>query len=167
MMPPNPTPDLPRVAAEALQEVLSTQFHCAAAPASDGDLARAAGEGAWLTGCVGLTAGTLTGSLRLQLPERWLRRLHASLGGGGNASPADDGDLADLADLAGELCNMMAGRIAARLSGGGASMLGTPVVARGRLPEPEAGLAGPSGRSCWTCAGQVLTLDLTLGSQAP
>jgi hypothetical protein len=162
---PNPVPDFDRVAAQALQEVLSTQFQRRVEPALPGAIARAAGQGPWLTARVDLVAAALTGCLRLELPEAWLLQLNASLQGG---DPAGAAAPSDLADLAGELCNMTAGRIAARLAGaGGPSQLGTPAVVRGPLPEPEAGPAGAPGRSCWTCDGQVLRLTLTLGPPPP
>lgn len=162
MTAPNPMPDLDRVAGAAFQEVLSTQFHCQAAPLPDEDAARAAGQGPWLTAGVHLSVAAWDGILRLQLPEAWLRQLHTSLAG------ADDARAADLADLAGELCNMTAGRVAAGLARtGGPSLLGTPVVSPGPLPDPEPGRAGAASRSCWTCGRQVLKLALVPGPQRP
>ncbi|MFM1768066.1 MAG: hypothetical protein RJA22_595 [Verrucomicrobiota bacterium] len=162
MTAPNPIPDLDRVAAAAFREVLSTQFHCQAAPLPAAEAAPAAGQGPWLTAGVHFSVAALAGTLRLQLPEAWLRRLHASLAG------ADDARAADLADLAGELCNMTAGRIAVGLARtAGPSLLGTPVISPGPLPEPEPGRESASSRSCWTCGGQVLKLALVLDPQRP
>ena len=61
----------------------------------------------------------MSGSLRLQLPEAWVHKINASLLKGRDAVSIDEDDASD---LTGELCNMIAGRIAASLAGARATM---------------------------------------------
>jgi hypothetical protein len=155
-----PTPDLSRLAASALQEVLATQFKLSAVPASPIEIEGAADVSRWLTGLVNLDGARMSGSLRLQLSETWVHKINASLLGRSDAILTDQ-DAAS--DLTGELCNMIAGRVAASLvSAGYVSTLSTPSVIRGQLLQPETDAGSEISRSDWASEGQVLRLTVLL-----
>ena len=158
MIPEIPTPDLSRIAASALKEVLATQFKLSAVPASPIEIEGAADDPRCLTGSVNLDGARMSGSLRLQLPEAWVHKIIASLLEGRDAVSIDEDDASD---LIGELCNMIAGRVAASLVGVGyVSTLSTPAVLRGRIMELERGEGGELFRFDWTCEGHLLKLTL-------
>lgn len=160
MIPELPTADLSRIAASALQEVLATQFKLSVTPAAPAEIARAAGDCHCLSGSVNLDGARMSGSLRLQLPETWIHHVNVSLAGPSD-SPITSED--DAFDLTGELCNMVAGRIAASLAGAGyTSGLSTPAVIRGRFMAFEAAEGGRLFRSDWACEGHLLKLTLLI-----
>ena len=102
----------------------------------------------------------MSGSLRLQLPEAWVHKITASLLKGRDAVSIDEDDASD---LTGELCNMIAGRIAASLAGAGyASTLSTPRVIRGQPLQLEGDAGCLISRSNWACERQVLQLTVFL-----
>lgn len=71
----------------------------------------------------------------------------------------DPGDAAGARDFAGELVNMVAGRMAVRLeSTEGTCRLGTPDVRRREDPETQEGDSSVAGRTDWNCAGHSLSL---------
>ncbi len=155
-----PTADLSRIAASALQEVLATQFKLLAVSALPDEMARAATDSRCLTGSVDIEGERMSGSLRLQLPEAWVHKINASLLKGRDAVSIDEDDASD---LTGELCNMIAGRIAASLAGAGyASTLSTPRVIRGQPLQLEGDAGCLISRSNWACESQVLQLTVFL-----
>ena len=150
------TPDMGRMAANALQEVLTTQFKLDAVPAA-GDCPSAGSAGPILFGSVQLNGPGLSASLHLKVPDAWAALVNGSLRAPGDATPSE----ADNEDLAAELCNMVAGRLAARLAVSGyASALSTSSFQRGPLSPSEQKPGSQQICTHWTCAGHVLTLIL-------
>ncbi len=91
--------------------------------------------------------------MQLQLPEAFVAKLTTVLLGANAASVTDE----DAADITGELCNMLAGRIAATLAAAGySSTLSIPTVARGRRLEFENAPGAKTYWSNWTCEGHLL-----------
>ena len=68
--------------------------------------------------------------------------------------------------MTGELCNMLAGRIAATLAAAGySSILSVPTVARGRLPEFENAPRAETSWTNWTCEGHLLKVVVAVRLQ--
>jgi len=152
MIPESPVPELGSVTASALAEVLATQLKLSAIAAPD-DTSNANRTEHYFVGSVELTGGLFSGYVQLQLPEAFVAKLSAALLGRNAASVTDE----DAADIIGELCNMMAGRIAATLTAAGySSVLSIPTVARGRRLEFENAPGVKTCRSNWTCEGHLL-----------
>ncbi len=153
MIPEPPIPELGSVTASALAEVLVTQFKLSAIASAPADTPTADQTEQCLVGSVKLTGGLISGDVQLQLPKAFVAKLTAVLLGPNAASVTDE----DAADIAGELCNMLAGRIAASLTAAGySSILSIPTVARGRRLEFE---NAPGAKTCWTnwtCEGHLL-----------
>jgi hypothetical protein len=148
--------ELDLIAAAALQSVLAGQFQLPARPASSAEVAQSKAAGPAWTGSVELQGEELAGRVWLQSPGPWIESLNGSLGNGGADPAAREGECLD---LAGELCNMMAGRIAAGLAAAGCRYtLSTPTVIRAAPPPAPPG--GKTSQTCWTCAGGVLTLTV-------
>jgi CheY-specific phosphatase CheX len=153
-----PDLELDRIAAHALHEVLAIQFKMAVFAPSPDQSSKAAGDEHWLTGTVNLESPQMKGGVLLQMSEPWLSTLNASLG---NASRDPAALRSELLDLAGELCNMVAGRIGAGLAAAGhICALSTPNVIRGRQQGAENGSGIKCSRTSWTCAGGTLTLTV-------
>ena len=106
-----------------------------------------------LVGSVKLTGGLFSGDVQLQLPEAFVAKLTTVLLGANAASVTDE----DAADITGELCNMLAGRIAVALAATGyLSTLSIPTVARGRRLKFENAPGAKTYWSNWTCEGHLL-----------
>ena len=104
-----------------------------------------------------LSGAQISGDVHLQLPEAFVAKLTALLLGRSATSVNDE----SAADVTGELCNMLAGRVAAILSAAGySSQLSTPTVIRGYPLELEISPAAKACRSAWTCEGHLLTVAL-------
>lgn len=150
--------DLERIAATALQEILSSVFAesvTATAPAAIED---ATADPERVAAVAGFAGPRAQGTISLNLPHAWLKRLAGTVTGGNGDDELED---SDVRDLAGELCNMLAGRITAALAGVGiASVLRTPEVRRGWAPPP--GVGGQSFRSFWACAEGTLEMALQI-----
>lgn len=160
MIPEIPTPDLSRISASAIQEVLATQFKLSAVPVSYLEIVGAADDPRCLTASVNLDGARMSGSLRLQLPEAWVHKINASLLGQIDAGFTNENDDTD---LTGELCNMLAGRVAAALAVAGySSSLSTPSVIRGQPLQLEADPRDEISLSDWACEGHVLRLKVLL-----
>ena len=146
-----PTPELGAITASALAEVLATQFKLSVIASADKPHDNQTEQ--CLVGSVKLTGGLFSGDVQLQLPEAFVAKLTTVLLGPNAASVTDE----DAADVTGELCNMLAGRIAATLAAAGySSILSIPIVARGRRLEFE---NAPGAQTCWTnwtCEGHLL-----------
>jgi CheY-specific phosphatase CheX len=152
MIPELPVPEMGSVTASALAEVLATQFKLSAISAPD-DKSNANQTEQYLVGSVELTGRLFSGYVQLQLPEAFVAKLTAALLGPYAANVTDE----DAADVTGELCNMLAGRIAATLTAAGySSILSIPTVARGRRAEFENAPGAKTCRTSWTCEGHLL-----------
>ena len=151
-----PIPELGWVSASAITEVLATQFKLSAIASTPADTPVARAPEQYLIGSVTLSGGRVSGNVHLQLPEAFAAKLTALLFGR-SASVTD----VSAADVTGELCNMLAGRVAAILSAAGySSNLSTPTVVRGQQLELEISPGAKACRSDWTCEGHLLTVAL-------
>ena len=151
--PEAPIPELSSVTASALAEVLAIQFKLSvfASPPTDEPNARQTEQ--CLVGSVKLTGGLFSGEVQLQLPDAFVAKLNAEMLGSNAASVTNE----DAADITGELCNMLAGRIAATLAAAGyTSILSIPIVARGRRLEFENAPGAKTSWTNWTCEGHLL-----------
>ena len=152
-----PIPELGWVAANAITEVLATQFKLSAIALTPADEPVTGTPKQYLIGSVTLSGGRVSGDVHLQLPEAFAAKLTALLFGRSATSGTDEG----AADVTGELCNMLAGRVAAILSAAGySSNLSTPTVVRGHQLELEISPGAKTCRSDWTCEGHLLTVAL-------
>ena len=151
-----PIPELGGITASAITEVLATQFNLSAIASAPAKPVAGQFEQC-LVGSVQLTGGRISGDVHLQLPEAFIVKLAALLLGQSATSVTDE----SAADVTGELCNMLAGRVAATLAAAGySSKLSTPAVVRGRRLERE---IAPGAKTClsdWTCEGHLLTVAL-------
>jgi hypothetical protein len=160
MMPMNSDLDLDSIAAEALREVFATCFELQPIPVSPDEMPQALGGALWLIGSVNLEGSQARWSVHLQVSEGLIDQLNTSLGDCSDDAAARE---SELADLAGELCNMVAGRIGAGLAAAGHLFtLSMPDVYRGRAL--ETGTDADKWGSCtgWTCAGGTLTLKISI-----
>jgi CheY-specific phosphatase CheX len=152
-----PIPELGRVTASAITEVLATQFKLSAIASISADKPVTCTPEQCLIGSVTLTGGRVSGGVHLQLPEAFVAKLTALLLGRSATSVTGE----SAADVTGEFCNMLAGRVAAILSAAGySSNLGTPAVVRGHQLELEVSPGAKTCRSDWTCEGHLLTVAL-------
>jgi CheY-specific phosphatase CheX len=152
-----PIPELSRVAASAITEVLATQFKLSPIASTPADEPVTGAPEQCLVGSVTLTGGRVSGGVHLQLPEAFIAKLTALLLGRSATSVTDE----SAADVTGEVCNMLAGRVAAILSAAGySSRLSTPTVVRGHRLEHEISPGAKTCRSAWTCEGHLLTVAL-------
>jgi hypothetical protein len=152
--------DLDRIAADALREVLGTRFKRPPFPVSPDEIPGAPGDALWLTSSVSLEGTKTQGNVHLQISESLLDPLNDSLG---DCSRDPSARESELADLAGELCNMVAGRISAGLAAAGHLLvLSTPIVLRGRQREAATGPATIRSHTNWTCAGGALILTVRI-----
>jgi len=165
MTPASNKPDLRRIGESAFTEVLGTLLSLPATvreSANDGSASDALDP---ITSSVLLTGQRLSGSIHLQLPQAFVvhavRLLTGLDGEAGNAKDLQH-------DAAGELANMVAGRVASQLAADGYPChLGTPSVSRtARLPiEIQPGLH--HGRTDLICEGHSLSLELQCRFAAP
>ena len=157
MIAEQPIPELGRVTVSAITEVLATQFKLLATASTPGDKLVAGIPEQCLIDSATLCGGRVAGDVHLQLPEAFATKLTALLLGRSATSATDE----CAADVTGELCNMLAGRVAAILSAAGCSSnLSTPTVVRGHRLELE---ISPGAKTCWsdwTCEGHLLTVAL-------
>ena len=110
-----------------------------------------------LIGSVKLTGSRVSGDVHLLLPDGFVTKLAGLLLGRSAVNTEE------AADITGELCNMLAGRVAADLTAAGySSTLSTPEVSHGRGPDPEIALEAQTCRSDWTCEGHLFTLILQI-----
>ena len=160
MKPEIPIPKLGGVVASALAEVLATQFKL---PAIASDTRNTEQSEQCLIGTVKLSGKLLSGDVKLELPEAFVARITAALHGSDVARITDE----EIVDMTGELCNMLAGRIAATLAATGySSNLNVPTVARGRLPEFQDGPRAKTCRTNWTCEGHLLKVVVQFGTRS-
>jgi len=157
MTPDSHRPDLRRIGASAFTEVLATLLSLpVTVPESTNDRPVSdAPDG--ISSSVLLAGQRFSGSVHLQLPRAFVahavRLLTGLDGDAGNANALQD-------DAAGELANMVAGRVASQLAADGYSCkLGTPSVARSRLTT-QGQPAVEHGRADLICAGHWLSLEI-------
>ena len=158
MIPASTKPDLRRIGESAFTEVLGNLLSLSTTvreSANDSPVSAAPDE---ICSSVLLTGQRLSGSVHLRLPQAFVanavRRLAGLEGDVGNANGLQD-------DAAGELANMVAGRVASQLAADGyPCTLGTPSVSRSaRLPiETQPG--ADHGRIELICDGHCLSLEL-------
>jgi CheY-specific phosphatase CheX len=149
-------PNLVPIAARAITEVLATQLKLPARESGMVEWRKADQSEQCLIGTVKLTGDRVSGDVHLELPETFAAEVTARLMGPG--VPYDDG-----ADVTGELCNMLAGRVAADLAASGyPSTLSTPTVARGAKLEADITSGAQTCRSDWTCGGHLLAVMLRI-----
>jgi CheY-specific phosphatase CheX len=151
-------PDLRRIGESAFIEVLGTLLSLSGAVRESADNRPVSAAPDEMSSSVLLTGLRLYGSVHLRVPEAFVadavRRLADLDGDAGNANELQD-------DVAGELANMVAGRVASRLAAEGyPCKLGTPSVSRNaRLAtENQDGVA--YGRTDLICEGHRLSLEI-------
>ena len=158
MTPASNRPDLRCIGASAFTEVLGTLLSLPVTvpePTNDGPVSDVLDS---ISSSVRLTGQRLSGSVHLQLTPAFVahavRLLTGLSGDAGNAIELQD-------DAAGELANLVAGRVASQLAVDGyPCKLGTPSVSRGaRLPiEFQPGVH--HGRNDLVCEGHWLSLEI-------
>lgn len=158
MTPASPSPDLARIGDAALAEVLHTLLSLPATVCDSADGSRISRAPELITSLVSLSGERLSGAVRLQLPSAFVAHTVKLLTG-------LDGDSVDgiaiQADAAGELANMVAGRVAAQLSAHGYSCrLGTPSVIRGAALPATREPGADYGRTNLLCSGHSLWLEI-------
>jgi CheY-specific phosphatase CheX len=151
-------PDLRRIGESAFIEVLGTLLSLSGAVRESADNRPVSAAPDEMSSSVLLTGQRLSGSVHLRLPQAFVakavRRLAGLDGDVGNANELQD-------DAAGELANMVAGRVASQLAADGyPCKLATPSVSRrARLPtEDQTGVA--QGRTDLICEGHKLSLEI-------
>ncbi len=160
MKPEMPIPELGGVVASALAEVLATQFEL---PVIASDRPNADQSEQCLIGTVKLTGELLSGDVRLELPDAFVAMITAALHESEVARITDE----EIVDMTGELCNMLAGRIAGTLAAGGCPIfLSVPSVARGHLPGFENASRAKTCRTNWTCEGHLLKVVVQFGTSS-
>lgn len=148
--------DLDSIAAAAVRDVLAVGFRLHLVAESPDEIRDAPGDAPWITSVVNLEGTQTGGIVHLEVSEPLLAALNQAIGGG---SPDPSVRESEMADLAGEIGNMIAGRIASGLAASGLRfMLSTPVVMRGRRPEAEVGAGYRASQSGWTGGGGRLIL---------
>ena len=158
MTPDSNRPDLRQMGQSAFTEVLWSLLSLPATacdPAGHSPLSAPPDQ---ITSRVSLAGPQLSGSVHVQLPLAFVSRAVHLLTG---FDAADAGKNGLLDDTAGELANMVAGRLAALLAVEGYHCtLGTPSVSRSaRLPIETPPGAG-HGRTDLLCEGHRLSLEI-------
>ena len=156
MTPAAQKPDLRRIGESAFTEVLGTLLSLPATvresakdrPVSDGP--------DQITSKVLLTGQRFSGSVHLQLPPAFVAHavyLRTGLDGAARDAVQDD--------AAGELANMVAGRVASQLAADGyPCKLGTPSISRGARLNAESRNGVALGRTDLICDGHWLSLEI-------
>ncbi|MBX3734924.1 MAG: chemotaxis protein CheX [Verrucomicrobiae bacterium] len=151
-------PDLRGISSRALVEVLEALVSLSAM-----EVRRAVGTAGGVAGpgfgaTVAMCGERISGEVHLDLPESFAREASARLLGPFDATSAD---ATQLMDFAGELANMVAGRMAASLDAAGfPCRLGTPVVGCGPGRRGSSELDAGGTQTDWICEGHRLTLEV-------
>jgi CheY-specific phosphatase CheX len=152
-----PTPDLGSIAARAVTEVLATQLRLLATRSESVEWPIADRLDESLVGAVTLAGSRLSGDVELRIPDGFIAKVARLLLGRCAA------DTEEAADITGELCNMLAGKVAADLAAAGyPTTLSTPTVSRGIELKPDNALGTQTFRSNWTCEGYLLSVMLKI-----
>jgi CheY-specific phosphatase CheX len=151
-------PDLRRIGESAFMEVLGTQLSLSAVVENSASHTLLYGAPDQITSSVLLTGQRLSGSVRVQLPLAFVKHaVHLLTGIDGAAADAR----AVLEDTAGELANMVAGRVAIQLAADGyPCTLGTPSVSRSAFLPMETEPGVDHGRTDLLCDGHCLSLEV-------
>jgi CheY-specific phosphatase CheX len=158
MKPASDKPDLDDIGASAFREVLTVL--CPGSVASRdpavADPSFPACEG--MAGSVVLTGEQVSGRVEVHVPRPFVMAVFRQLTGIGDGGEGHD---ALLDDATGELANMVAGRIAARLGADGyPCTLGTPSISRGVPPPSTVQAEADCGRADLSCDGHTVSLAL-------
>jgi CheY-specific phosphatase CheX len=151
-------PDLQRIGESAFVEVLSTLLSLPATVRSPSGHSPLSDDPDQITATVDLAGQRLSGSVRVQLPRSFVAHAVHRLTGLDGATPDAN---AVLDDTAGEIANMVAGRVAARLAADGyPCTLGIPSVSRGARLPIETQRGADYGRADLICEGHWLSLEV-------
>jgi CheY-specific phosphatase CheX len=158
MTPASDKPDLRRIGESAFMEVLDTLLMLSATgreSANDRPVSAAPEE---ISSSVLLTGQRISGSVHLRLPLAFVayavRRLTGLDGDTGNTSELQD-------DAAGELANMVAGRVASQFAAHAyPCKLGTPSVSRSARLATQNRNDLAHGRTDLICEGHWLSLEI-------
>jgi CheY-specific phosphatase CheX len=158
MTPASTRPDLHSIGKNAFTEVLDTLFALPVAVREAAGDAFVSGAQDQITSSVLLTGPRLSGWVFVQLPQAFVahavRLLVGQDGDAGDSNALED-------DAAGELANMVAGRVAAQLGAHGYTCaLSTPSISRSAsLPiKTQPGIE--HGRTDLICEGHRLSLEI-------
>ena len=157
MIAEQPIPELGRVTASAITEVLATQFNLLATASTPGDKPVTGIPEQCLIDSATLCGGRVAGDVHLQLPEAFATKLTALLLGRSATSATDE----CVADVAGR--TLQYARRACRSDPLRIRMLQQfehPPVVRGHRLELE---ISPGAKTCWsdwTCEEHLLTVAL-------
>jgi CheY-specific phosphatase CheX len=165
MTPAAQKPDLRRIGESAFIEVLGTLLSLPAVVRESATDRPVSDPPDQITSKVLLTGQRFSGSVHLQLPRAFVARAVRLLTGvDGDAGNADG--LLD--DAAGELANMVAGRVASQLAADGYSCkLGTSSVSRGARLTIDSRSGVVHGRTDLICDGHWLSLEIQCCSAPP
>lgn len=160
-----PKPDVRRIAESAFAQVLSVLFSLPVTARHAPSRTGLPGTGDQIVSRVSLAGAQLSGSVQVQFSLGFVRLAVRRLAGIEGTAQATD---AVLVDAAGELANMVAGRVASQLAAKGfPCKLGTPAVVRGEPPsainQPDASRA----RADFTCEGHALSVEVHCRYQNP
>ena len=152
----SPTPDLARIAERAFTEVLATFLSLPAIPrtaSAQQPLPEASNQ---LSATVLLSGNGLSATVQILLPAAFVaqavKRLTGLQGAEGEAIHED---------TAGEIANMVAGRVAAQLAAEGyPCTLGTPSASRSAFLPAEAPPGTDGGRTDLICHGHCLSAEI-------
>jgi CheY-specific phosphatase CheX len=165
MTPASHGPDLSHIGESAFTQVLNTLLPLSSTSGNRDTYTALSDANDPITSTVLLAGPTLSGNVQVQLPKGFVKYATQLLTGIDGAS-ADTNGLLD--DTAGELANMVAGRVATRLAEDGyPCTLGTPSVFRSSPPpiEPQAGVE--RGRADLICEGHRLAVEIQCRYAAP
>jgi CheY-specific phosphatase CheX len=151
-------PDLRRIGASAFTEVLGTLLSLSATVQESADDRPGSAAPDEISSSVLLTGQRLSGSVHLRLPQAFVayavRRLTGLDVDAGNANELQD-------DAAGELANMVAGRVASQLAADGyPCKLGTPSVSHSARLATKNQNGVAQGRTDLLCEGHWLSLEI-------
>ncbi len=149
-------PDLARIGERALTEVLAVFLSLPAVPRTISAQARIPDASNQLAAMVSLSGDGLSATVRILLPIAFVAQAVKRLTG----LEGPEGE-AILEDTAGEIANMVAGRVAAQLAAEGyRSTLGTPSVSRSASLPVEARHGTHHGRTDLVCNGHHLSVEI-------
>jgi CheY-specific phosphatase CheX len=158
MNPGDQRPDLRRIGERAFVEVLDVILSL---PATVQNLPRQQvlpQSPYQISSAVTFAGQQLSGIVRLHFPLAFVEHAFRILTGLNGPAPGCD-DL--LEDAAGELANMIAGRVAAQLAAAGYPCnLGTPSVSRGAGPATKPEPGADQARVELICVGHLLSLEI-------
>ncbi len=155
-----PPPNLGQLGGRGLVEVLDTLLSLSATELTRESEKEPIQPAVYLLATVTLIGEGGSGAIRLQVPEAFARFAADVLLGVENT---ESRSVEQINDLAGELCNMVAGRVATDLGReGNPCSLGIPEIVRltpdllHSPPAPDAYAA----RTDWSCKGHWITLEV-------